>query len=386
MFAFTKLVFKNAFRHKLRSALTIAGIAIAVLAFGLLRTVIAAWYAGVEASAPNRLIVRNAVSFTFPLPLSYKNGIVAVPGVDGVTYALWFGGIYIDERNFFPQFAIDPTTWFDIYPEFRLPPEQKTAFVRERNAAVVGVKVAERYGWKLGDTVRLRGTFFPGDWDFVIRGIYTGANRSTDQTAFMFHWEYINEQIRKSEPDRAGHVGWYVVKVADPEASGAISQTVDQRFQNSLAETKTETEKAFQQGFVAMTGAILTALKVISIVIIGVILAVLSNTMAMTARERLSEYAVLKTLGFGAPHLIYLIAGESLLIALLGGGLGIVLMYPAAGAFGKAMENFLPIFEVKSVTLVAAAAIAAGVGVVAALFPSWRAVNVNIVEGIRRIG
>lgn len=386
MFAFTKLVFKNAFRHKLRSALTIAGIAIAILAFGLLRTVIAAWYAGVDASAPNRLIVRNAVSFTFPLPLSYKNGIVAVPGVNQVTYALWFGGVYIDEKNFFPQFAIDPTTWFDVYPEFLLPPEQKTAFIRERNAAVVGVKVAERYGWKLGDTVRLRGTFFPGDFDFVIRGIYTGAGRSTDQTAFMFHWDYIDERVRKSEPDRAGHVGWYVVKVGDPEASGAISQAVDQRFQNSLAETKTETEKAFQQGFVAMTGAILSALKVISVVIIGVILAVLSNTMAMTARERLSEYAVLKTLGFGAPHLIYLIAGESLVIALLGGGLGIALMYPAAGAFGRAMENFFPIFELKSATLIAAAIIAAAVGLVAALFPGWRAVNVKIVEGIRRIG
>ena len=386
MFAFTKLVFKNAFRHKLRSTLTIAGIAIAILAFGLLRTVIAAWYAGVDASAPNRLIVRNSVSFTFPLPLSYKNGIVAVPGVNQVTYALWFGGVYIDERNFFPQFAIDPTTWFDVYPEFRLPPEQKTAFIRERNAAVVGVKVAERYGWKLGDTVRLRGTFFPGDWDFVIRGIYTGANRSTDQTAFMFHWDYLNEQIQKSEPGRAGHVGWYVARVGDPEASGAISRAVDQRFQNSLAETKTETEKAFQQGFVAMTGAILSALKVISVVIIGVILAVLSNTMAMTARERLSEYAVLKTLGFGAPHLIFLIAGESLLIALLGGGLGIALMYPAAGAFGKAMENFLPIFELKSATLFTAAVIAAAVGLVASLFPSWRAVNVKIVEGIRRIG
>lgn len=386
MIAFSKLVFKNVFRHKLRAALTIAGIAIAILAFGLLRTVIAAWYAGVEASAPNRMIVRNAVSFTFPLPLSYKNGIVAVPGVDGVTFALWFGGIYIDERNFFPQFAVDPTTWFEIYPEFQLSPEQRTAFLRERNAAVVGVKVATRYGWKLGDTVRLRGTFVPGDWDFTIRGIYTGASRSTDETAFLFHWDYINEQVRKSEPDLAGQVGWYVVKVADPEMSGAVGQAIDQRFQNSLAETKTETEKAFQQGFVAMTGAILTALKVISVVIIGVILAVLSNTMAMTARERLSEYAVLKTLGFGAPHLLFLIAGESLIIALLGGGLGIALIYPAAGAFGKAMENFLPIFEVKTATLIAAAFIAVGVGLVAALFPSWRAVRLRIVDGLRRIG
>lgn len=386
MIELLRLVFKNAFRHKLRSALTILGIAIAVLAFGLIRTVIAAWHAGVEASAPNRLIVRNAVSFTFPLPLSYKNGIVAAPGVTGVTYALWFGGIYIDEKNFFPQFAVDPTTWFDLYPEFRLPDDQKAAFLRERNAAAVGVKIADRFGWKLGDTVRIRGTFFMGDWDFIIRGIYTGADRTTDETAFMFHWAYIDEQLRKTEPQRTGQVGWYVVKVNHPDQAGAVSRVIDQRFENSLAETKTETEKAFQMGFISMTEAILTALKVISIVIIGVILAVLSNTMAMTARERLSEYAVLKTLGFGASHLIFLIAGESLIIALAGGGLGIALMYPAAGSFGKAMENFLPIFEVKPVTLVAAAFIAVGVGLVAALFPTWRAVHLKIVDGLRRVG
>lgn len=386
MIELLRLVFKNAFRHKLRSALTILGIAIAVLAFGLIRTVIAAWHAGVEASAPNRLIVRNAVSFTFPLPLSYKNGIVAAPGVTGVTYALWFGGIYIDEKNFFPQFAVDPTTWFDLYPEFRLPDDQKAAFLRERNAAAVGVKIADRFGWKLGDTVRIRGTFFMGDWDFIIRGIYTGADRTTDETAFMFHWAYIDEQLRKTEPQRTGQVGWYVVKVNHPDQAGAVSRVIDQRFENSLAETKTETEKAFQMGFISMTEAILTALKVISIVIIGVILAVLSNTMAMTARERLSEYAVLKTLGFGASHLIFLIAGESLIIALAGGGLGIALMYPAAGSFGKAMENFLPIFEVKTVTLVAAAFIAVGVGLVAALFPTWRAVHLKIVDGLRRVG
>jgi putative ABC transport system permease protein len=260
------------------------------------------------------------------------------------------------------------------------------AFLRERNAVVVGAKIADRYGWKIGDSVRIRGTFYPGDWDFTIRGIYKGADRSTDETAFMFHWEYLDQQLRKTEPARAGQIGWYVVKIDDPDQAGRISQTIDQRFQNSLAETKTETEKAFQQGFVSMTGAILTALKVISVVIIGVILAVLSNTMAMTARERLSEYAVLKTLGFGAFHLVFLIAGESLVIAMVGGGLGIALLYPAASAFGKAMENFLPIFEVKSITLVAAAFISAGVGVVAATFPSWRAVNLKIVDGLRRIG
>ena len=385
------LILKNMTRHTLRTVLTIVGIAIAILAFGLIRTVITMWYSGVEASSPNRLIVRNAISLVFPLPISYRHAISTMPGITEMTYADWFGGIYIDEKHSqFPQIAVDATSWFTIYPEYLISDEEMAAFLRERNAAVVGALLAKRFGWKVGDIVRMRGMIYPGDWDFVVRGIYHGAKKSTDESIFFFHWRYLDEKLRQLTPWRAGHAGWYVVKIADPGRAATVSQAIDQRFKNSLAETRTETEQAFVMGFVSMSEAILIALRIISVVIIGVILAVLSNTMAMTARERLSEYAVLKTLGFGARHLILLIGGESLLIGLIGGAIGTWLIKPAVEAFGAIMTRtagaIFPISSVSGATITWCLLMAFGVGLAAAFFPVWTAVNVCIVNGLRRIG
>ncbi|MBI1820341.1 MAG: ABC transporter permease [Nitrospirae bacterium] len=384
--ALFRLILKNTFRQKLRAFLTIAGIAIAILGFSFLRTVISGWYGGVEASSQNRLITRNAISLAFPLPLAYKGVLQGIPGVTGVSYGDWFGGVYIDEKNFFPQFAIDAPTYFDLYPEFKVPPEQMQAFLRERNAAIVGVKLATRYGWKIGDTVRLRGTFFPSDWDFVIRGIYKGAEPTTDETQFFFHWQYVEERERQNDSPMAGHVGWYVLRVSNPELAGPVSQAIDQRFKNSLAATLTESEKAFQMGFVSMTESILIALKIVSFLIIGVILVVLSNTMAMTVRERLKEFSVLKAMGFRPRHLMTLIAGESLLIALLGGGLGIAVTAPAVAVFAKKLENFFPLLRVETATYLACLLTAVGVAFGAAIFPIWRAITLKIADGLRRIG
>ncbi len=386
-----RLILKNTMRHPLRSILTVLGIAIAISAFGLIRTVIGAWYSGVEASAPNRLVTRNAVSLGFSLPLAYKEAIRGIPGVADVTYAHWFGGIYIDEKHSqFPQFAVNTENFPEIYPEFQLPPEQKAAFKQQRNAAIVGRKLAERFNWKVGDIIQMRGMIFPGEWEFVIRGIYKGAQKSTDETQFIFHYEYLDEKLKQTEPWRAGNVGWYVVKVKDPKQSAEVAEAIDRRFKNSLAETLTETERAFVLGFISMSETILVALRIISMVIIGVILLVLSNTMAMTARERLSEYAVLKTLGFGARHLIFLIVGESLLIALSGGLLGIFITYPAAHGFeramGDAMGAIFPAFEVAPITQMICAMMAVLVGLAASFFPTWRAVQVRIVDGLRRVG
>ncbi|HET6465950.1 MAG TPA: ABC transporter permease [Nitrospiria bacterium] len=385
------LIFKNLMRHKLRTILTVVGIAIAILAFGMIRTVIAMWYSGVEASSPNRLITRNAVSLIFPLPVSYRNAIVVVPGVTEVTYAQWFGGIYIDEKHSqFPQMAVDAATWFKVVPENRISETELAAFLRERNAAVVGIQLARRFGWKIGDVVRMRSMIFPGDWDFVIRGIYTGAKKTTDETLFFFQWRYLDEQLRRLESWRAGNVGWYAVKIADPDRAASISEAIDRRFKNSLAETRTETEQAFVQGFISMSDTILVALRIVSIVIIGVILAVLSNTMAMTARERLSEYALLKTLGFGARHLVLLIAGESLLIALIGGAAGILLIGPTVDGFAVVMTStvgaMFPVVGVSAATRTVSLLMALGVGLAAAIFPSWRAATLKIVTGLRRIG
>jgi putative ABC transport system permease protein len=387
----SRLIIKNLLRHRLRTALTVLGVAIAILAFSLLRTVIASWYVGVESSSPDRLITRHAVSLIFPLPLSYRDQIKMIPGVTEASYANWFAGIYIDEKHSqFPQFAVEPHSWLTLYPELSIPEDQKEAFLKERNAALVGAKLAQHNGWKVGDRITMQGMIYPGEWGFVIRAVYTGARPNTDETWFMFHWAYLDEQLRQRAPFMAGYVGWYTVKIADPSDSSQISLAIDERFKNSLAETLTETERSFMLEFISMMEAILVALKVVSFLIVAVILAVLANTMAMTARERLSEYAVLKTLGFGAVHLVGMIVGESLIISVSGGGLGILLSYPAAEAFWKALGDMagalFPAFRVSPLTVTLCGLIAVGVGLTAAAFPAYRAVTLRIADGLRRIG
>lgn len=384
-----KLIFKNALRHKLRSTLTILGIAVAVFSFGLIRTIIDAWYVGVEASAQNRLVTRSAVSLVMPLPLSYREQLAKIPGVQRVANANWFGGIYKDPKNFFASFAVDPD-YLAMYPEFVVSPDQMEEYLKERNACIVGRKIAAKFGWKLGQTVQLTGTIFPGDWDFTIRGIYHGAEKGTDETAFIFRWDYLNERTRERNPEFADYVGWYMVQIAGNADGAAISQTIDKQFKNSFAETLTETERAFQQSFVAMSGTIILAMRVISIVVIFIILLVLANTIAMGARERMSEYAVLKTLGFRPFHVIGLIGGESMLIAILGFVAGAIISIFGIRSIGEFITenigNFFPIFELKNQTLVMAFGASIVVGFVAALFPAWRAVKMKISDGLRQIG
>ena len=382
-----KLIFKNALRHKLRSVLTVFGIAIAVMAFGLLRTVVTAWSAGVEASAANRLITRQAVSFIFPLPYAYREQIAKIPGVSGITFANWFGGTYIDKNQFFARMAVDAETNFDLYPEFLLSPDELVAFKRERNSCVIGSDLAQRYKLKIGDEMQLDGDIYPGKWSFVVRGIYRPRDKSTDATQMFFHWQYLDERMRQDMPGRAGDVGWYVVRIADPAKSAIISDQIDALFKNSRAETKTETERAFQQGFVAAAGAFITAMNFMSFVIIGIILLVVGNTMIMSARERTREYAVFKTLGFSAAHLVGLILGESLFISVLGGALGLLVTFPFVSGFAAVVpKGFFPVFNIEPITVVLAGSSAILVGLLASIFPIQRALGTKIVDGLRHIG
>ncbi len=380
-----KLILRNAFRHRLRTSLTVAGVTVAVLAFGLLRTLVAAWYGGVEASSSARLITRNAVSLVFPLPISYREKIRSVPGVTEVSFGNWFGGVYKDKKNFFPNFAVEPRTYLDLYPEFVLPPAQRRAFLLDRKGCIIGQSLADRFGWKPGDPVTLRGTIFPGQWDFVVRGVYRGARRNTDTTQFLFHWEYLNEVMRKTVPRRADQVGFYVEGLANPDLAPAVSVAIDRMFKNSLAETLTETERAFQMSFVSMTEAIVVAIRLVSYVVIVIIMVVAANTMAMTARERIAEYATMKTLGFGGLHVAGIVFGESLTIALAGGILGAGLTYPAAAWIGRALSRFIPVFEVMPGTIALELLAALLVGTVAGIFPTWRGATIRIAEGLRRI-
>ena len=378
-----KLVSKNAKRHLLRTGLTILGLAIAVMAFGVIRTSIDAWYAGANASSPNRLIVTNNISLVFPIPLAYKEKIAQLEGVTGLSWAQWFGGVYVDPKNFFAQFAVDHNTYLDLYPEYIIPPNQKKAFLKERNSVIVGRQLADRFGWSVGDAVRMVGTIFPGEWDFVIRGIYTGAEVTTDESQWFMHYDYLDERMRIEAPPRAGQVGSFIIQISDPSQASQMSAEVDRLFVNSLAETKTQTEKAFQLSFVSMASSIVTGLRIISIMVIGIILLVLANTMAMTARERISEYAVMKTLGFRPVHILGLIFGESLFIATVGGLVGIAITIPVKEVLGLVISNFFPIFKLDPMTLLFGFLSALAVGVVAAIFPALKAIRTPIVDGLR---
>jgi putative ABC transport system permease protein len=381
-----KLTLRNLLRHPLRAALTVLGMALAILAFALLRTVVEAWYGGVAASSPVRLVTRNAVSLMDTLPLAYEARIRAVPGVTGVGHAFWFEGVYIDKKHFFPQFAISIPSYLDLLPELLFPEDQRLALIRDRRGCLAGRKLAARFGWKIGDRIILKGTYFPGEYQLVIRGIYKGRDPSTDETMLIFHWDYLNEQMKKLAPDQADKAGWFLIQIASPDLAGEVSAKIDTIFKNSLAETLTETEKAFNLGFVAMTEAILLAIQAVSWVVIGVILLVLANTMAMSARERLKEYAVLKTMGFRPRHLAGLILGESLLLSCLGGIIGLALSFPALAAFPMTVRQYFGVFEVSGETLILGGCISLGVGVLASVIPAWRASRVGIAVALRRVG
>ena len=381
-----RLLFRNAFRHKLRTALTVCGMAVAVLAFSLLRTVIAAWYAGVAASSANRLITRNAISLVFSLPLSYKDRIRGVEGVKTVSYGNWFGAYYVEQKNFFANFAVEPRTYLELYPEYLIPPEQREAFFRDRKGCVVGRKLAKRFNWRVNDTVPLIGTIFPGTWEFVVRGIYDGRDDTIDDTQFFFHWDYLNETLKRTVARRADQVGFYIVGLSDPDRAAATAAVIDAVFKNSFAETLTETERAFQMSFVSMSEAILTAIRLVSLVIIVIIMAVVANTMAMSVRERLGEYVVFKTLGFRGRYLAAMILGESLVITGVGGLFGILLTFPAAEGFRRAVGTWFPVFRIEPETIYLGIAATLIVGVAAAVLPVWRVITVRIAEGLRRIG
>jgi len=380
-----KLAFRNALRHKLRTALTVIGLVVAVLAFGLLQTVIDAWYAGARAASNGRLVTRNAISLVFSLPVSYEARIRGVAGVNAVARSNWFGGVYQDPKKFFAQFAVSDN-YLDLYPEFVLSEAERRAWLRDRKGCLVGRQLAELYGFKVGDVLPLRGTIYPGTWEFVVRGIFDGADETKITRHLLFHWDYLNESVRKTAKNRADQVGVYILGVANPDDAAAVARAVDATFGNSLAETLTETEQAFQLGFIAMSNEIIAAIRVVSYVVILIILAVMANTMSMSARERTAEHATLKTLGFGPGYIALLIFGESCAICAVGGGLGIAATPPAAAAFKQVAGSIFPIFTVSGATLALQTACAAAVGVIAAIVPALQAGRVRIAEGLRAIG
>jgi putative ABC transport system permease protein len=381
-----RLILKNTARHKLRSLLTMLGVALAIVAFGVVRTLILAWYTNAENSSPDRLITRHAVSLTFDLPLAHRGKIEQVPGVQTVTFANWFGGVYKDKSNFFAQFACDFDTYLDMYPEFEITQGSRDTLLAERNACMVGRKLAAKYGWKLGDIIHLTGTIYPGDYDFVVRAIYSGKEPNTDESSMLFNWNYLDTRVEQDMPGRGGRVGFYVIRLSDPLRAAAVSEAVDALFKNSAAETLTETEEAFQLSFVSMSSAIITGIRIVSVLIIAIVLLVMANTMAMSARERMKEYSVLKTLGFQKGHLAGLISGESLVLSALGCLVGLALLVPTVGGLAVALSDFFPVIFVAPSTVGWALFIAVGVAAAAASFPIWRVLKATITDGLRQVG
>lgn len=382
-----KLILRNTGRHKLRTMLTVLGLAMAVIAFGVIRTLISSFYYGAEILPPDRLITRNAVSFIMDLPMSYKGKIESVPGVLSVAYGNWFGGLYNnDPKNFFPNFAVGPDNYLDIYSEMVIPPDQKEQYLKEKNSAAAGQQLANRFGWKIGDVIRLTGQIYPGEWEFVLRAIYKGNQPGVDESSLFFRYDYFDDHLRETTPEMAGGVGWYIVKIDSPARSAQIGVAIDALFKNSTAETLTETEKLFTLNFLEQMSVIIKGMRILSYLIIGIIFLVLANTMAMSARERISEYALLKTLGFRPYHLTGLVLGESLVIAALGGLTGLILTFPIIAAVGKFIKNYFNVMDVNSLTIILAIVFVAIVGVLAAIFPIYRAVKISIIDGLRNIG
>jgi putative ABC transport system permease protein len=380
-----RLLIRNAFRHKLRTVLTQFGLALAICALGLLRTVVDAWYAGPQAASGTRLITHSAVSMFATLPQHLADQIHGLDGVDQVSWRLWFGGTYRDPKNFFAQFAVDAESDAALYPEYRVEPAQRAAFLQDRSGVLVGAKLARKYGWKLGDAVVLQGTLYPGEWRFNVRGIYRGATADTDEQQMFMHWQRVADSVRARSPADADRVSVFVVGIHKAADAALMARRIDALFANSTHETLTETERAYKLGIVAMSQTILIGINAISGVVILVIMAVMINTMAMTARERLGEYATLKALGFSPGFVVRLLVGEGLVIALIGGALGLALTLPVVRAFGGAVDLF-PVFELSVDTAALQLLASACLGLLSALWPAWTVSRIPIVQGLRHAG
>ena len=375
---YARLVWVNLLRNKRRTILTLLSVAVALFLFSTLRSVVTALDAVEEVGSETRLITRSSKGITFSLPPAYFERLRAQDGVQGVSWAVWFGGVYVDERNFFAQFAVDVDTYLSMYPEMRIPDDQRVAFEQERTAALVGTGLMERFGWSLGQTVTLQGTIFPGDWEFTIRAVYEPDDPAFGEQLFFFHYDYFYE--------RTGWAiaGWYILQLEDPDDAPNVIARVDQMFENSSDPTETETERAFNAGFVTMWGNIGFLVRAIGTAVFFAILLVSANTMMMAARERIGENAILKTLGFPDSLISVLVLAEAVTITLLGGALGVFASKVMFGP-GNPVNNVIPGFEVTVETVTLGLGIAALLGIVSGIVPAWQALRLSVVESLRRV-
>ncbi len=385
---FLHLVWSNLKRKKLRTSLTLLSILVAFVLFGILSALRLALAGGVSMADANRLIVRHRVSFIQPLPESYLARIARVPGVALVSHQSWFGGIYQDPKNQFGSFPVEPESFLAMNPEIRLPPEQKEAWLKTRTGAVVGRSLAERFNWKLGDRVPLKSSIWPSKsgeaWEFEIVGIYDAAKKTTDTSGFFFRYDYFDE----ARSYGSGQIGWFQVRVHDPEHVAQIAAAIDAEFANSPAETKSESEGAMFQGFAQQIGDIGKIVTAILGAVFFTILLVAGNTMAQSVRERIQELGLLKALGFTDGLVLAVVLGESLLITVLGGTLGLLLGWVMVTGLGQAsfVRAFFPIFFVPTRDLFVGVALALGVGFLSGILPAVQAMRLRPADALRPEG
>ena len=381
---FVGLILKSARRSKRRTALTMISVALAVFLFAALRSVLDGFDAVSAASSAQRLVTIRSTSMIFSMPTSHTEAIRSTAGVTDVTWANWFGGIYKDPKNFFGQFAVDPESYLRMYPEVILSPEEKEAFLADRTGCIVGDGLAKKYGWQLGDRIVLQ----PGipvygslDYPFTIRGIYRAGSSAVDNQSMLFHWKYADE---RSSPK--GQVGWVVTRVSDPEQATQVIAAIDQRFANSPYETKTETEQAFSAQFASMLGNLNLLLGSVALAVVLSTLFVAGNTMAMSVRERTTEIAVMRTLGYPALTIFLLVVGEGLLVAVVGGAMGAALARAVVNAeFLGLAGGFIPLFGVNNWNVVVGIGLSVFIGIVAAVIPATMASRLKIVDALRRV-
>ena len=375
------LILANLFRKKLRTTLTIGSFAVAMLLFGLLAVIHGAFNQGIDVAGVDRLMVINKVSIIQPLPISYRDQILRIPGVKSVTFDVWFGGIYQDPKNFFPSFAIDVDNQRQVYPEQVVSDDQWNAFVADREGAIVGSKTAKRFHWKIGDRVPLTAPIYGvGAWEINIRGSYDSPRDGVDLSQFWLHYKYLDErrQIEK------GNIGWYTVKLDSPDDSVRVEKTIDNMFANSPYETKSETLQAAAAGWVKQAGNIEFLILAIGGVVFFTLLLVTGNTMAIAVRERIGELAVLKAVGYSDRFVLFFVLAESLFISMVGGALGLALAKLLTLA-GDPTGGLLQSFVLPGSAIVLGLFAAFAVGILAGILPATSAMRLRVVDALRRV-
>lgn len=385
-----RLAAKNLLRNKLRSILTIVATAVAVLTFVLLRTVLDSWTAAEQYADQTRVVTRNKVTFVMPVPKRYVDKVAGVPGVKEVTWANWFGGKDPRpqfEHEFFATIAVEPKSYLDVYPEAALTDKEKSDWLADRQGLIIGEALANKLGYKVGQKVKLESQIFPGDWEFTVDGIYHATRRTIDNSTILFNWNYLNDQLSERQKD---HVGWVISRVAPGSNAAEMAKTIDKVFDDEDIQTTSQDEASFQHSFMAMMSAVLTALNVVSLVILGIMMLILGNTVAMGTRERVSEFGVLRAIGFLPGHIAQLVVGEAATLGLAGGLAGLAIAVPFVN-FGMGrwieenMGSMFPFFRVAAGTAVIALVIATALGLLAGMIPAWRSSQVNVVDAIRRV-